>query len=278
MKHKFTIFLENITLLSIFVIAIYYIITFVLSFFTDIKITLPKVDANLSVLSIDTDVLLKDYIKKDNLSKIDNNITFLKKENNNSRDRIINTNIVKSSIINKIDINETNHDKNKTLLNNNSLNLDKNKLTTNSNNKSLNIDKSIKTKLNKATTNSNNTRLKKENLNLNKTTNKKKEKVSVKKNVVLNKKDIIKILHSYINNVKKTIESNTPNITNLKDNTIKIRITVLRNGNYQNFKYISGNKRLIYDTNKAVKKTFPMPFNDIIKNQFPRYLRLTIKY
>ena len=229
MNQKSRMFIENIILSVIFLVIFYYLITFILSFFKDVKIALPKVDANLSSLNIDTDILIRNYIKKDiNITKV---------------------NVQEETKIEKI-ISD---------------------IKTTDTNKSLDINKSS---IINTITNLND-------LNQTKDTNKTKiQKTTAIQTTKykISKKNKLKILKEYISNVENTISQNTLILRNVQNNTIRVRITVLKNSSFQNIKFLSGNIKLLYETKKAIIKSFPIPFNDIIKDQFPRYLRLNIKF
>ena len=65
---------------------------------------------------------------------------------------------------------------------------------------------------------------------------------------------------------------------NAQKDYLKIRITILNDGSYEDLRYIDGNK-MLFDTNKKnILKVFPVFLNEKIQNQFPRYVRMTIKY
>ena len=204
------------------------------------KFELPNVDANLSLPQIDTDFLIRDYIQND--------------EKNDS-EKVDTNSVIKQILL----------DDNITVQANNSI---KKLLSVSSSNNS--IVNSIED-INLSTIK--NIKIKNESL-LDKINTDTKEDKELKNN---NSQKITSV-KKYIAYVKNTIQKNTITLNNVSSNSLKIRITVLKNGNYQNIKFVGGNKKLYSETKKSIKKSFPMPLNDIIKEKFPRYLRLEIKF
>ncbi len=89
-------------------------------------------------------------------------------------------------------------------------------------------------------------------------------------------------LNNFLKTVKKQINSkmiidDKIDITIQKD-YLKIRITILKDGNYEELKYMEGNK-ILFDINKQnILKVFPVSIKEEIQDQFPRYIRHTISY
>ena len=87
-------------------------------------------------------------------------------------------------------------------------------------------------------------------------------------------------LRSYIKDAIIDVRKNAHIIENLPSNksSIKIRITVFKSGKYKKITYMSGNRDLINDAKIALDKSFPHKPNNMIKSQFPRYLRFKINF
>ena len=253
-KHRFRMLFENIIIIFLFLTVIYYIITFILSLFSDVKIKLPSIDFNISIPTINTNFLLDKFTKETNISiQKENNITLKKEENNDS-------NLYEISI---------------------------KKITT-----ELNITKEkepvsivIETKKEKIHQKTVKSSEKKEIIK--KIIIKKEEKTSAKRDIIptaikkeISKEEMLKSLRIYIKNTIINVRENANKLENLsKDkSSIKIRITVFKSGKYRKITYMSGNKELMNEAKIALNKSFPNKPDNIIKSQFPRYLRFKINF
>lgn len=58
---------------------------------------------------------------------------------------------------------------------------------------------------------------------------------------------------------------------------LKIRITVLKDGNYERLHFVDGNKKLFDKNKENILKVFPLNISDSIVSEFPRYVRISIK-
>ena len=58
---------------------------------------------------------------------------------------------------------------------------------------------------------------------------------------------------------------------------LKIRITVLKDGNYERLHFVDGNKKLFDKHKENILKVLPLNISDSIVAEFPRYVRISIK-
>ena len=247
-KHKFRIFFENFILILIVLAILYYIVIFTISVFNDNKIKLPSFDFNVSMPIINTNYFI-DIIKKEQKVIILNEFNTSDDINTSTSMSDVNKSI--SSVIELIDKNITKKFK----LNDTNLSI-KNITFRKKEKEQVTFDKNI-------------TVIKKIPI-----------KPIVKIDKKITKEDMLKELRAYIKSTIIDVRSNKNNIINLskEESSIKIRITVFKDGKYKKLTYIAGNKSLINKVKLALNKTFPKEPNNIIKSQFPRYLRFKIDF
>lgn len=58
---------------------------------------------------------------------------------------------------------------------------------------------------------------------------------------------------------------------------VNIRVTILKNGKYQQLKYMDGNKQYYNLIKPSILKVFPLEIDDSLKYKFPRYFRMKVK-
>ena len=58
---------------------------------------------------------------------------------------------------------------------------------------------------------------------------------------------------------------------------LKIRVTVLKDGSYEDLIFVNGDKKLFEKNKEHIVKVFPVRIDDKIKDEFPRYVRISIK-
>ena len=103
-----------------------------------------------------------------------------------------------------------------------------------------------------------------------------------KKKVVKKEKNVdLKLLRSFLIETQFKIRQNIiyPTDTNetVQDRFLKIKITILKDGNYEQLKFVDGDKD-IFDLNKEnILKVFPLVIDEKIADDFPRYFRMNIK-
>ena len=76
--------------------------------------------------------------------------------------------------------------------------------------------------------------------------------------------------------IASNIEKNEVNDSS-ESQKLKLRITVLKDGNYEALHFVNGNKELFDKNKKNILKVFPLQISDSIVNDFPRYVRISIK-
>ena len=92
------------------------------------------------------------------------------------------------------------------------------------------------------------------------------EKTSVKKDD----------LESFYENIRGSINKNIEK-TPAKDNeSINIRVTILKDGRYEQLILLEGNKEYFNKVRSSITKVFPVKIDDSIKSNFPRYFRMEI--
>jgi len=104
--------------------------------------------------------------------------------------------------------------------------------------------------------------------------------LEIKAKKQITKNNDLPILRKFLRQLKFNIASKIVNNNDLYLNDakmLKIRITLLPDGNYEQLTFVSGNKQL-FETNKAnILKVFPVEMKEEIKDHFPRYVRVSIK-
>ena len=75
-------------------------------------------------------------------------------------------------------------------------------------------------------------------------------------------------------NISKNLDKNTID----KLDNVNIRITILKNGEYEQLKYMSGNRQYYNLIKSSILETFPVKINDNLKYKFPRYFRMKVKF
>lgn len=75
-------------------------------------------------------------------------------------------------------------------------------------------------------------------------------------------------------NIEKNVDKNL-----LKDKeAINIRLTVLRDGRYEQITIMEGNKETFEVVRPSITKSFPVKIDDSLKASFPRYFRMKIEF
>ncbi len=93
--------------------------------------------------------------------------------------------------------------------------------------------------------------------------------------------DKIPIINTFLRTTKNSInqkvklflDKNTIPI----NKTVNIRLTVLKDGNFEHLKYMGGDKQYFDLIKEEIKKVFPLYIDIRIDDQFPRYFRMTVK-
>jgi len=90
-----------------------------------------------------------------------------------------------------------------------------------------------------------------------------------------------KLLKTFLEDVKLQIENNIVRIdeNNMTKSpeSLRFRITILKNGNYEQLTFVNGDEKLFTENKDNILKIFPLTIEDTIQEAFPRYIRFTIK-
>jgi hypothetical protein len=90
-----------------------------------------------------------------------------------------------------------------------------------------------------------------------------------------------KKLNQFIDNVEdeiaKNINYNLDENSKEQEEFLKIRVTLLKSGDYEQLTFVDGNEELFEKNKENILKTFPVSINKDIIEEFPRYLRIELK-
>lgn len=89
----------------------------------------------------------------------------------------------------------------------------------------------------------------------------------------------LKLLREFIISTSFTIKQNIDfgaDLNNTLDQSFKMRVTVLKSGEYEQLTFVEGNKKLFEYNKNNILKLFPLDIDEKIRDEFPRYLRLRI--
>jgi hypothetical protein len=96
-----------------------------------------------------------------------------------------------------------------------------------------------------------------------------------------NKVEYPEMLKTFLNDLESKIINNFvfPDDLNstISGNEVKIRITVLKEGGSEQLTLMEGDENLFTINQENILKIFPLVIDDKIKDNFPRYVRITIK-
>ena len=59
---------------------------------------------------------------------------------------------------------------------------------------------------------------------------------------------------------------------------VNIKLTVLKDGNYEQLTFVEGNKEYFELFRSSIKEAYPVKIDDSLKNNFPRYFRMKIEF
>ncbi len=108
-----------------------------------------------------------------------------------------------------------------------------------------------------------------------------KPKVIIANNAI-DKKEQTRLINNFLRSTKDTINENIKQLLNIQTQSTngytKIRVTVLKNGNFEQLKYMGGDKQYFESIKPAIVKIFPINMEERIDNHFPRYFRMQINY
>ena len=88
-------------------------------------------------------------------------------------------------------------------------------------------------------------------------------------------------LKSFINNLEeniaKSIDYNLDENSTNQEEYLKIRVTLLKSGDYEQLTFVEGNEKLFEKNKENITNTFPLSINKDIIEEFPRYIRIELK-
>ncbi len=82
----------------------------------------------------------------------------------------------------------------------------------------------------------------------------------------------------FYENIRKQINSNIDKSSLKSGEFVNIRLTILRDGRYEQLTFIEGNKEYFELVKPSINKTFPIEITNDMKNIFPRYFRMKIEF
>jgi hypothetical protein len=105
--------------------------------------------------------------------------------------------------------------------------------------------------------------------------------IITKEKKVIKKKTVdLSMLRTFLRNLKINMASKIvkeDNLNLLVSQSLKIRVTILKDGSSEKLIFVDGNREL-FDKNKDnILKIFPISIDNKIKDEFPRYVRISIK-
>ena len=59
---------------------------------------------------------------------------------------------------------------------------------------------------------------------------------------------------------------------------VSIKLTILKDGSYQQLTFVEGNKEYFELFRSSIKEAYPVKIDDSLKNNFPRYFRMRIEF
>jgi len=111
------------------------------------------------------------------------------------------------------------------------------------------------------------------------------QKEIIKETTKLDKEEIskkvdLKILQKFLietkNKIKNSIVLSSKN--NQKKQTLSIRVTILKNGSFEQLIYTGGDHGIFKNNYKNIVSIFPLDIDKSIEDEFPRYLRYSFEF
>jgi hypothetical protein len=106
----------------------------------------------------------------------------------------------------------------------------------------------------------------------------KNEELLVSSNI--DKKEQKKLINDFLRTTKNRINSNIKLLENIKtkdeNSYVDIRVTILKNGGFEQLKYVDGDLEYFENIQSTIVNIFPIEINEKINDQFPRYFRMRI--
>ena len=79
------------------------------------------------------------------------------------------------------------------------------------------------------------------------------------------------------NEIAQNINYNIDTNTTTQEEYLKIRLTLLKSGDYEQLTFVDGNEKLFEKNKKNITKIFPLKIDKDIIEEFPRYLRIELR-
>lgn len=87
----------------------------------------------------------------------------------------------------------------------------------------------------------------------------------------------LKVLKSFLKDIKLKVNDVIQfDDTNSSKNILHIRVTVLKDGSFEQLKFVDGNKELFDKNKNNIESIFPLQIDQKIIQDFPRYVRIKI--
>lgn len=103
------------------------------------------------------------------------------------------------------------------------------------------------------------------------------EKVEKKVDLKLLRAFLIETQYKIRKNIIYPVNINNDINETKQNRTLKFKITILKDGTYEQLTYVSGDKDILKKNRENILKVFPLVIDDKIVGDFPRYLRIKIK-
>ncbi|QKF59159.1 hypothetical protein ACNSOO_08555 [Aliarcobacter lanthieri] len=84
--------------------------------------------------------------------------------------------------------------------------------------------------------------------------------------------------HNFEKKVLSNIDKNVDKSNFIKGESLSIRITILKDGRYEQLTLISGNSNYFNLIKNSIEQVFPLKIEDNLKINFPRYYRMKIDF
>ena len=104
--------------------------------------------------------------------------------------------------------------------------------------------------------------------------------IAAKNNNTIDKNEQNRLINYFLTNTKNKINTNIKQFLNTQDQNrsryVNIRVTILKDGNFEHLKYMGGDKQYFDSIEPIIKTIFPIDMEEKIDDQFPRYFRMKI--
>ena len=85
-------------------------------------------------------------------------------------------------------------------------------------------------------------------------------------------------IEAFYQTIREKINSNIDKSALKRGEYINIRLTLLKDGRYEQLTFMDGNKEYFELVKSSIYKAFPVVMPNEIKNNFPRYFRMKIEF